>query len=111
MLAAREKRPGPLRDDKVLTAWNGLMIAAYADGYRVLKNESYRQAAEKAADFLLTKLRDPGGRLLRTYRAGQAKLPGYLEDYAFLVHGLLRLHAATGDSRLAGPVPQRWPIG
>jgi uncharacterized protein YyaL (SSP411 family) len=99
LLAAREKRPAPLRDDKVLTAWNGLMIAAYADGYRILKNEGYRRAAEKAADFVWNQLRDPSGRLLRTYRAGQAKLPAYLEDYAYLVHGLLRLHAATGDSR------------
>ena len=75
------------------------MIAAYADGFRLLKDPRYRQAAEKAADFLLTSLRTPNGRLLRTYRAGQAKLPGYLEDYAFLVHGLLRLHAATGDGK------------
>ncbi len=88
-----------MRDDKVLTGWNGLMIAAYADGYRVLQVEKYRQAAEKAAEFLLAKLRTPDGRLLRTYRLGQAKLPAYLEDYAFLAHGLLRLHAATGDAR------------
>ena len=102
LLAARDRRPAPLRDDKVLTSWNGLMIAAYADGFRVLKDPRYRQAAEKAADFLLARLRAPDGRLLRTYRAGQAKLPAYLEDYAFLAHGLLRLHAATGDpSRLA----------
>ncbi|MDR3637686.1 MAG: DUF255 domain-containing protein [Isosphaeraceae bacterium] len=99
MLAAREKRPAPLRDDKVLTAWNGLMIAAYAEGYRVLKDERYKQAAEKAADFVLKTLRTPDGRLLRTYRAGQARLPAYLEDYAYLVHGLLRLHAATGDAQ------------
>jgi uncharacterized protein YyaL (SSP411 family) len=99
LLAARDKRAAPLRDDKVLTAWNGLMIAAYADGYRILKEDAYRQAAEKAADFLLTTLRRPDGRLLRTYRAGQAKLAAYLEDYAFLIEGLLHLHAATGDSR------------
>jgi len=99
MLAARENRPGPLRDDKIITAWNGLMIAAYADAYRILKNDAYRRAAEKCAEFLLSRLREPGGRLLRTYRAGQARLPAYLEDYAFLVHGLLRLHAATGESR------------
>ncbi len=75
------------------------MIAAYADGYRILRNEAYRNAAEKCAEFLLKTLREPGGRLLRTYRAGQARLPAYLEDYAFLAHGLLRLHAATGESR------------
>jgi uncharacterized protein YyaL (SSP411 family) len=98
LLAAREKRPAPLRDDKILTAWNGLMIAAYADGFRVLKEDRYRQAAESAADFLMKRVRAKDGRLLRTYRAGQAKLPAYLEDYAFLIHGLLRLHAATGDA-------------
>ncbi len=99
LLAVREQRPAPLRDDKVLTGWNGLMIAAYADGYRVLRVEKYRRAAESAADFLLRRLRAPDGRLLRTYRVGQAKLPAYLEDYAFLAHGLIQLHAATGDAR------------
>ena len=99
LLAAREKRPSPMRDDKILTGWNGLMIAAYADGYRVLHVEKYRQAAERAADFLLTRLRGADGRLLRTYRLGKAKLPAYLEDYAFLAHGLIQLHAATSDAR------------
>ena len=99
LLAVRDARPAPLRDDKVLTSWNGLMIAAYADGFRLLKDAAHRQAAETAADFLLTRLRTPDGRLLRTYRGGTAKLPAYLEDYAFLAHGLLRLHAATGDPK------------
>ncbi|SIN79879.1 hypothetical protein SAMN05444166_0924 [Singulisphaera sp. GP187] len=99
LLAVRERRPAPLLDDKVLTSWNGLTIAAYADGFRILHDPKYRQAADKAADFILAKLRAHDGRLLRTYRSGQAKLAGYLEDYAFLVHGLLRLHAATGDPK------------
>jgi uncharacterized protein YyaL (SSP411 family) len=99
LLAVRERRPAPLCDDKVLTSWNGLMIAAYADGFRLLKSPAYRQAADRAADFLMARLRTPDGRLLRTYRNGQAKLAAYLEDYAFLVHGLLRLHAATGEAR------------
>ncbi len=99
VLNARERRTPPLRDDKILTSWNGLMIAAYADGFRLLKEPRFRETAEKAADFLLAKLRTPEGRLLRTYRVGQAKLPAYLEDYAFLAHGLLRLHAATGDQK------------
>jgi uncharacterized protein len=99
LLAVRGRRPAPLRDDKILTAWNGLMIAAYADAFRVFKNETYRKAAEKAAGFVLGRLREPGGRLLRTFRAGQAKLSAYLEDYAFLIHGLLRLHAATAEPR------------
>ena len=97
MLAARGRRPAPLRDDKILTAWNGLMIAAHADGSRVLKDDRYRIAAEKAADFLWKRLRTSEGRLLRTYNDGRAKLPAYLEDYAFFAHGLLRLHAANGD--------------
>jgi uncharacterized protein len=99
LLSIREKRPAPLRDDKILCAWNGLMIAAYADGYRVLKDDRYRLAAKKAAEFLLEKLRTKEGRLLRTYREGTAKIPAYVEDYAFLAHGLLRLHRATGDVR------------
>ncbi|WP_406699732.1 DUF255 domain-containing protein [Singulisphaera sp. Ch08] len=99
LLAVRERRPAPLLDDKVLTSWNGLMIAAYADGFRILHEPMYRQAADKAADFILAKMRTPDGRLLRTYRSGRAKLGAYLEDYAFLVHGLLRLHAATGNPK------------
>ena len=99
LLAVREKRPAPLCDDKIITGWNGLMIAAYADGYRLLKAEKYRQAAEKAAGFLLDKLRTSDGHLRRTARLGKAKLPAFLEDYAFLIHGLLRLHAATRDER------------
>ncbi|MGO9921114.1 MAG: DUF255 domain-containing protein [Isosphaeraceae bacterium] len=99
LLAVRQKRPAPLCDDKILTGWNGLMIAAYADGYRILKHKKYREAAEKAAGFVLSTLRLPDGRLLRTYRQGKAKLPAYLEDYAFLVYGLLKLHAATDDPR------------
>jgi uncharacterized protein YyaL (SSP411 family) len=99
LLGAREKRPAPLCDDKILTGWNGLMIAAYADGYRILKDPRYREAAEKAASFILSRLRLPDGRLLRTYRQGKAKLPAYLEDYAFLIQGLVKLHAATEDPR------------
>ncbi len=99
LLAARDKRPAPLRDDKIITGWNGLMIAAFADGYRVLKDENDRKMADKAADFVLDKLRTTDGRLMRTYREGVAKIPGYLEDYAFLIHGLLRLHAATKEPR------------
>ena len=99
LLAARERRPSPLLDDKVLTSWNGLTIGAFADGYRILKNPEYRKSAERGADFVLAKLKTSEGRLLRAYRLGVAKLPAYLEDYAFLADGLLRLHAATGDPR------------
>ncbi len=99
LLAVRDRRPRPLLDDKVLTSWNALMIAAYAEGFRVLKDERYRKAADKAADALLAAMTGPDGRLLRTSRGGQAKLAGYLEDYAFLVQGLVRLHAATADPK------------
>jgi len=98
LLSVRERRSAPLLDDKVLTSWNGLMIATYANAFQALKDPKYRQTAEKAADFLLSKLQTPDGRLLRTYRVGQAKLPAYLDDYAFLAHGLIQLHRATGDT-------------
>ena len=100
LLAARKKRKPPLLDDKVLTSWNGLMIRSLADGGRVLKKPEYTLAAAKAADFLLTRLRDKSkGHLLRTYRKGKAKLHAYLVDYAFLVEGLLALHQSTGDAK------------
>ena len=99
LLAARDRRPAPLLDDKVLTSWNALMIAAYAEGARVLKVDRYKLAAEKAADALLATMTAPDGRLLRTARGGKAKLPAYLEDYASLTLALVRLHAATGDPK------------
>ncbi len=105
LLAVRDKRPAPLCDDKVLTGWNGLMIAAYADGYRVLKVDKYRQAAEKAARFLLDKLRLPDGRLLRTYRQGQAKLAGL--PRGLRVSGARLAPAARRDRRR--PLAQRSP--
>ena len=99
LLAARDRRPAPLLDDKILTSWNALMIAAYAEGARVLKDDRYKLAAGKAADALLATMTGPDGRLLRTARGGKAKLPAYLEDYAALTHALVRLHAATGDPK------------
>ncbi|HEU4751751.1 MAG TPA: thioredoxin domain-containing protein, partial [Armatimonadota bacterium] len=98
----RETRVHPLLDDKILSGWNGLMIGAFAEGYRVLKDERYRQAAERAAEFVLTRMReDPatGPRLLRSYRGGRAHLNAYLEDYAYLALALLDLHAVTGAER------------
>ncbi len=99
LLNARDKRPRPLLDTKVLTDWNGLMIAALADGYRVLGEDAYRQAAEAAATFVLDKMRDSDGRLYHSYASGHAKIPGYLADYAFLIDALLALHQATGEDR------------
>jgi uncharacterized protein YyaL (SSP411 family) len=104
LLEFRSKRPRPFLDTKVLTAWNGQMISGYAKAGEVLKEPAYIQAAAKAADFLLKNLRTKDGRLLRVYaRKGdgqpEAKLNAYLDDYAFLIHGLLNLHDATGEQR------------
>ena len=98
LLAARSKRTPPGLDDKVLTGWNGLMIASLAKGARVLNEPRYAKAAAGAADFILTKLRVEG-RLLRSYRNGQAHLMGYLNDYAFFIEGLLNLYEATFDPK------------
>ncbi|HEV8716550.1 MAG TPA: hypothetical protein VGX03_27495 [Candidatus Binatia bacterium] len=95
---ARAKRPPPLRDEKILTAWNGLMISAYAQATLALGDPRYADQAARAADFVLTKLRRDG-RLLRSYTGGQAQLEGYLDDYAFLIAGLLDLYEATGNPR------------
>ncbi|NNE94223.1 MAG: thioredoxin domain-containing protein [Verrucomicrobiales bacterium] len=97
--AAREKRIHPQKDDKVLTDWNGLMIAAFARGAQVLGDEEYRNAAVKAADFVLETLTTEDGRLLKRYRDGEAGLTAHLEDYAFLTWGLLDLYEATFDPR------------
>ena len=97
LLDARDAREQPFLDDTVLTSWNGLMIGAFADASRVLDAPEYLETAEQAAEFLLDRLRDDDGRLLRSYRSGSARLPGYLEDYAFLIDGILRIHVATED--------------
>jgi uncharacterized protein len=95
---ARGKRPQPLRDEKILTAWNGLMISAHAQAALVLRDARYAERATRAADFVLTKLRKDG-RLLRSYKDGSAQHSGYLDDYAFLIAGLLDLYEATGNAR------------
>jgi uncharacterized protein YyaL (SSP411 family) len=104
LFEARAKRPRPFLDTKVLTAWNGQMIAGLARAGQALEDTRAIEAAGRAADFVLKNLRTKDGRLLRTYGAapGQkptARLNGYLDDYAFLVHGLLCLHDATGARR------------
>ncbi len=95
LLAVREKRVPPFRDDKVLTDWNGLMVAALAVGSRSLGESVYADAARRAADVLLRVMRDRNGRLLHRYRRGEAAIPGYLDDYAFLAWGLLELYETT----------------
>lgn len=91
----REKRVRPFRDDKILTGWNGLMIASLAAGGRILNEEKYTKAAEKAANFIFTRLIREDGRLMARYREGQAALPAYVDDYAFMVWGLTELYETT----------------
>lgn len=99
---ARRTRVYPLVDDKAIAAWNGMMIGAYAYAYEILKEPAYRRAAERAAEFVLEHMRRSDGSLLRVERAGQAQYDGYLDDYAFMIEGLLALHQATGDAHWLG---------
>jgi uncharacterized protein YyaL (SSP411 family) len=94
----REQRPKPARDDKAIAAWNGLLLAALAEGGRRLERGDYVDAARRLAEFLLGPLSTEDGRLHRTFR-GEAKGTGYLEDYADVAQGLLELHVATGELR------------
>jgi uncharacterized protein YyaL (SSP411 family) len=93
----RSKRQRPLKDDKILTDWNGLMIGSLALGGRVLGNRQYADAAEKAAHFILNTLRDASGNLLHRYRDGEAAIPANACDYAFLIHGFIELYHAASD--------------
>ena len=99
LFAHREKRIHPYKDDKILTAWNGLMIVAISNCGKAFDNNKYISSAKKCADFILQKLVRSNGRLLARYRDGDAALPAYLEDYAFLVWGLLELYEATYDPK------------
>ncbi len=96
----RDERPKPHLDDKILVSWNGLMISAFARAYQVLQEEEYLETAERAGEFILEQLYDPDRkRLLRRYRDGEARYEAHLEDYAFLVQGLLDLYEASLDIR------------
>ncbi|MEN6351034.1 MAG: thioredoxin domain-containing protein [Syntrophomonas sp.] len=95
----REERPRPGKDDKILCAWNALMIAALAMGARVMKVPAYLEAARTAVDFLLNRLRRADGRLLARYRDGEARYEGYIDDYAFLIWALLELYQADFNPR------------
>ncbi len=99
LLEERSQRPQPARDDKAIAAWNGLALAALAEAGRRLSSEELLRAAAQLGDFLLGELSGPDGRLFRTWRNGRASIPGYLEDYADVAHGLIELHVATGDLR------------
>jgi uncharacterized protein YyaL (SSP411 family) len=107
LFEAREKRVHPGRDEKILTSWNGLMLSAFAEAARALKRDDYQEVAQRNAEFLLGELRQKNGRLLRTWKsnpelgegAGEARLNGYLEDYAYLIEGLIELYQTTFDPR------------
>jgi hypothetical protein len=98
LLEVREQRIHPMRDDKVLASWNGLMLRSFAEAAAALGRPDYLAVAIKNAEFLARSMKSDG-RLLRTYRDGQAKLLGYLEDYSFVIDGLLALYEATFDLR------------
>jgi uncharacterized protein len=98
LLQAREKRIRPGRDEKVLLSWNGLMISAFVDGYRILGEPTYLAVARRAADFVLASMMR-NDRLLRTWGRGQAKLPGYLDDYTYFIQALLDLASVDFDTK------------
>lgn len=98
LCAAREKRVKPHLDDKVLSSWNGMMIASMARGARILGDDRYRVSAEKAADFVMSRMVREG-RLLRTYRAGKAHTHAYLDDHACLIEAMLNLYETTFDTK------------
>lgn len=95
---ARARRVHPYKDDKILTSWNGLMIAALARGAAVFGEVVFRDAAARAVEFIFQRLRREDGRLLARYRDGESAYPAYLDDYAFLTWGLLELYEATFEA-------------
>lgn len=106
LFKARLARPRPFRDEKIITAWNGMALRAFATATMALAGEpaaeSYRQAAQAIATFALSRLRRPDGRLLRSWKDGRPGPLGFLDDYALLIGGLISLHAADGDPRWLG---------
>lgn len=102
LFALREQRIKPARDEKILTEWNGLMIHALAECGVVLGREDALQAACSAANFILATMSQPDGKLYRSYKDGQARLNGYLEDYAAFIRGLIALYEATFELRWLG---------
>lgn len=99
LFEVRETRIHPQKDDKILTDWNGLMIAAFARAAQVLGDGEYKAVAAKASDFVLDKLTTEDGRLLKRYRQGEAGLTAHLEDYTFMIWGLLDTYEATFEVR------------
>jgi len=98
LFETREKRIKPHKDDKILTDWNGLMIAAFAKAGYIFNEPKYIQAAKKAVDFILNQMKNSEGRLLHRYRKGGADILGFLDDYAFLIWGLINLYEASFET-------------
>jgi len=99
LMDERSKRQQPATDDKVIASWNGLMIAGLAESASALDEPALARAAARAADFVLREMRAEGGQLVRTWRDGRLGAGALLEDYAFVIRGLLALHRATGEAR------------
>jgi uncharacterized protein len=99
LFEARKKRVAPAKDDKILTDWNGLMIAALARASQVLNDQKYLQAAAKAADFFLNKMKSEDGTLYHRFAKGERAVEGFLDDYAFLVFGLTELYEASFEDK------------
>jgi len=97
LFAVRNKRVHPHKDDKILTDWNGLMIAALAKGAQAFDEPKYAEAAKRAADFVLTGMRREDGRILHRYRDGHTAILANVDDYAFLIWGLLELYETVFD--------------
>jgi uncharacterized protein YyaL (SSP411 family) len=102
LLDARMLRPQPARDDKAIACWNGLALSALAEAGWRLSRDDYLDAARRCAEFLLGGMSDARGRPLRSYRAGEAKIAGYLDDHGAIALGLMDLHLATGEDRWLG---------
>ncbi len=98
LFSVREQRTHPHKDDKILTDWNGLMIVAFSQTGNILEKPEYIDAAKRAVNFILTKMRNSQGRLLHRFRDDEAAVPAFLDDYAFLLWGLLELYEATFET-------------
>ncbi|MBC8201077.1 MAG: DUF255 domain-containing protein [Planctomycetes bacterium] len=100
LLAVRDTRDQPLTDDKIITAWNGIMITGFADAGRILQNDAWIDRAMLAAKFILTEMKLPNGKLLRTWREGKAGADAFLIDYASFIRGLLAIYRANQDQHI-----------
>ena len=99
LFTLRKARPAPARDEKIIAAWNGMALAAFAEAARALDVDDYRQAAERCAQFLLREMQDADGHLWHTWKDGRAKIAGFLADYAHVIDGLLELYQTTFEPR------------